>query len=318
MFSKFFTFSLNAFIAFVITGISFGQVFTDDFESYTVGGQLVCQDSINWTTWNNLPCDPTEDAYISDNYAYSGTNSVVFVWNNDVFKPLGTQTSGKWDIGFMVYIPAGKGGYFNCAAVVNFGTTFTGALHVFFTPNGAGELWAGSPTITPFTYLHDTWQSIEIIVNLDNDVGEFFVGGVLIHSWQWTLGPIGGGIPLQLGAVNFYGWGPGDEIYYDDFTFDQIVSVENEEIINEYVLNQNYPNPLNPNTTIKYEFPELSFVTLKIYDVLGSEIVTLVKEEKPVGTYELTWYAEQLPSGIYFYRIQAGSFVVTKKMVLMK
>ena len=77
-------------------------------------------------------------------------------------------------------------------------------------------------------------------------------------------------------------------------------------------------NPFNPTTTIKYQIPELSFVTLKVYDVLGNEIATLVYEEKPVGSYEVDFNAIGLPSGIYFYKLQAGSFVETKKMVLMK
>ena len=71
-------------------------------------------------------------------------------------------------------------------------------------------------------------------------------------------------------------------------------------------------------TIIIYSIPKLSFVTLKVYDVLGNEIATLVEEEKPVGTYEVEFDATGLPSGVYFYRFQAGSFVETKKMVLMK
>ena len=85
-----------------------------------------------------------------------------------------------------------------------------------------------------------------------------------------------------------------------------------------YSLLNNYPNPFNPATIIKYQIPKLSFVTLKVYDVLGSEIATLVNEEKPAGSYEVEFNAASLPSGIYFYRLQAGSFVETKKMVLMK
>ncbi|MCW9066002.1 MAG: T9SS type A sorting domain-containing protein, partial [Ignavibacteriaceae bacterium] len=85
-----------------------------------------------------------------------------------------------------------------------------------------------------------------------------------------------------------------------------------------FALSQNYPNPFNPMTTINYQIPNLNFVTLKIYDVLGSEVVTLVSEEKPAGTYEITWNAGQLPSGIYFFRIQAGSFIETKKMILLR
>jgi hypothetical protein len=85
-----------------------------------------------------------------------------------------------------------------------------------------------------------------------------------------------------------------------------------------YNLKQNYPNPFNPSTTIKYQIPELSFVTLIVYDVLGNEVATLVNEEKPLGNYEVEFNAINLPSGIYFYRLQAGNFVETKKMILMK
>ncbi|MCH7963780.1 MAG: T9SS type A sorting domain-containing protein [Bacteroidetes bacterium] len=81
---------------------------------------------------------------------------------------------------------------------------------------------------------------------------------------------------------------------------------------------ENYLNPFNPTTTINYKIPELSFVTLKVYDVLGIEIATLVNEDKAVGSYEVEFDGSELTSGIYFYRLQAGSFFETKKMVLMK
>ncbi len=100
-----------------------------------------------------------------------------------------------------------------------------------------------------------------------------------------------------------------------------IVSVDSNNgnfIISDYILEQNYPNPFNPITTIKYQIPELNFVTLKIFDVLGNEIAILVNEEKPTGSYEVGFNASTLPSGIYFYRLQAGSFVETKKMVLLR
>ncbi len=98
-----------------------------------------------------------------------------------------------------------------------------------------------------------------------------------------------------------------------------VVSVDDEiSIVSNFQLSQNYPNPFNPSTVIKYQIPELSFVTLKVYDVLGSEILTLVNEEIPAGSYEVEFDGTGLPSGIYFYRLQAGNFVETKKMVLMK
>jgi outer membrane protein assembly factor BamB len=88
--------------------------------------------------------------------------------------------------------------------------------------------------------------------------------------------------------------------------------------IYENTLDQNFPNPFNPTTKIKYSLPQTSQLIIKVFDILGNEIETLVNEEKSLGTYEITWYAENLPSGVYFYRLQAGNFIETKKMVLMK
>jgi len=85
-----------------------------------------------------------------------------------------------------------------------------------------------------------------------------------------------------------------------------------------YRLYQNYPNPFNPSTTISYSISEIEFVTLKVYDVLGNEITTLVNEEKPIGNYQVEFDATNLASGIYFYRLRAGDFIKTKKMILMK
>jgi hypothetical protein len=100
----------------------------------------------------------------------------------------------------------------------------------------------------------------------------------------------------------------------------EVTSVEENqiEIPSSYILSQNFPNPFNPSTKIKYSVPQSSQVQIKIYDVLGNEIETLVKEEKPAGTYELTWNAVNLPSGIYFYQLRAGRFIETKKMILLK
>ncbi|MCW8818216.1 MAG: S41 family peptidase [Ignavibacteriaceae bacterium] len=96
------------------------------------------------------------------------------------------------------------------------------------------------------------------------------------------------------------------------------VNNNENEIIKNYFLDQNFPNPFNPATTIKYQIPELSFVALKVFDVLGNEIATLVNEEKPTGTYKIIWNAENLPSGVYFYQLKAGSYIDTKKVVLLR
>ena len=90
------------------------------------------------------------------------------------------------------------------------------------------------------------------------------------------------------------------------------------DIIKSFHLSQNYPNPFNPVTKIEYQVPSFSHVTLKLYDVLGREIATLVDEEKSFGIYEITFIAGNLPSGAYFYQLRTKDFVQTKKMILMK
>ncbi|MGB5528680.1 MAG: T9SS type A sorting domain-containing protein, partial [Ignavibacteriaceae bacterium] len=88
--------------------------------------------------------------------------------------------------------------------------------------------------------------------------------------------------------------------------------------VSEFALMYNYPNPFNPSTTIKYEIKELTDVELKVFDILGKEIITLVNEEKTAGSYEIVFDATSFPSGVYFYQLRAGSFVETKKMVLLR
>ena len=106
----------------------------------------------------------------------------------------------------------------------------------------------------------------------------------------------------------------------------QVTGVESEEVFpNKYILHQNYPNPFNPTTTINYSIPAITVgdenfrpVQLKVYDALGKEVATLVNEEKSPGTYEVTFDASNLSSGIYFYKLQTGNFVETKKMILLR
>ena len=88
--------------------------------------------------------------------------------------------------------------------------------------------------------------------------------------------------------------------------------------VNDFKLSKNYPNPFNPSTKIKYSISKLSFVTLKIYDVLGNEVITLVNKEKSAGSYEVEFSATNLPSGVYFYQLKTGSYIETKKMLLIE
>ena len=96
------------------------------------------------------------------------------------------------------------------------------------------------------------------------------------------------------------------------------VSGYSSELVKGFRLYQNYPNPFNPTTQIKYQIPNTIQVSLKVYDVLGREVITLVDEVKPRGDYELQWNAGRMVTGVYFYRLIAGSSIVTKKLLLLK
>jgi hypothetical protein len=86
----------------------------------------------------------------------------------------------------------------------------------------------------------------------------------------------------------------------------------------DFVLFQNYPNPFNPSTTIEFTLPHSSMVTLKIFNILGEEVSTLVSEELSTGKYEYKWDAADMVSGVYLYKITAGDFEQTKKLILLK
>ena len=115
-----------------------------------------------------------------------------------------------------------------------------------------------------------------------------------------------------------------DRLYYRLKQFDFNGSFEYSNTIevvvppSEFLLSQNYPNPFNPSTTISYHLPVNSFVSLKVYNVLGNEVATLVNEQKQAGKYQINFNASDLGSGVYFYTLKAGESVQSKKMILLK
>jgi len=123
---------------------------------------------------------------------------------------------------------------------------------------------------------------------------------------------------IIVGYSEYPNYPQSDKYYVIKLFPENINSVTTNNLSVNFIINQNYPNPFNPSTTIKYQISNLSFVTIKVYDVLGNELETLISEEKPAGTYEVIFDASNYSSGVYFYRLQAGDFVEIKKMVLMK
>ena len=148
------------------------------------------------------------------------------------------------------------------------------------------------------------------------------------YSWQ-TIGFVNGkGTTTQTQSYSYYdnleGLVSSGKIFYRlkminyDGSFEYSTEVIVNLVPNKFELAQNFPNPFNPSTVIRWQSPVSGWQTLKIYDVLGNEVATLVNEEKPAGSYHVEFNADHLASGMYLYKLQAGSFFQTKKMSLLK
>jgi hypothetical protein len=126
------------------------------------------------------------------------------------------------------------------------------------------------------------------------------------------------------GSGNVYvtGWSKGSGTDYDYCTikYSQGVGIKkiSTEIPTLFSLSQNYPNPFNPNTKIRFDLPKNVNVKLTLYDMLGREVETIVNEQLNAGSYEVNWDGSKYTSGVYYYRLNAGEFVETKKMILVK
>jgi hypothetical protein len=141
-----------------------------------------------------------------------------------------------------------------------------------------------------------------------------------IAQWVRTNGP-GGGIVFAFAVrdTNLFAGTYSSNVWRSPLS-EMITSVEGPSIGLPigFAISQNYPNPFNPNTKIKYSVPRSSKIVIKVYDILGNEIETLVNEQKPAGSYEVKFDAASLPSGVYFSQLTAGEFIQTKKIILLK
>jgi len=171
-------------------------------------------------------------------------------------------------------------------------------------------------------------DSLEDFVSVQPTWGTLFPGDTIYYSTKFITLSIGNDrAPGDTASFALNIASNGLTFWRDTMRFVLLTTGVNGEktgLPTSYALEQNYPNPFNPSTTIKYSIPKQSYVTLKVYDILGREVAILVNEEKPAGSYEVelntqqTKNNKQLSSGVYFYRIQAGKYNQVRKMLLIK
>jgi hypothetical protein len=268
------------------------------FSSFTCGsvtqsGTMIFSTSPGWPISNN---QFTIDIWINfPNISMTITGTFI---------ETGYQASGTWSVNVSGTICAGDWGGIVPVEL----TSFTAIIY--------GE------------NIHLNWTTATEVNNLGFEIERRFVSKNLQGDWS-SIGFVeGNGTTTEIQNYQFtddISSNSANSLAYrlkqidfdGSFEYSDEVMVDNPAPI-DYALQQNYPNPFNPTTTISYSSPLKSQVSLVVYNTLGESITQLINEEKEAGKYSVEFNASGLPSGIYFYKLQAGSFVENKKMVLIK
>ena len=176
------------------------------------------------------------------------------------------------------------------------------------------------PSLASHTYVNYPTLDVnsEAVPIFDDNTSTGYIGGFKINKTNEGVFIFIAGRPYRYdntASASDY------EYIIDNFMNSTLVNVDNNselELVKEFNLAQNYPNPFNPATKIKYSIPNPGIVKLKVFDIMGREVQTLVNENHSPGNYEVEFNAEALSSGVYFYQLQSGKFIETRKMLLIK
>lgn len=266
----------------------------DDFSSPIITGNLIINNETGFDTYAQLS-NPilTRNIFVDNQCAIQASSDLILI-NNTLFG----DSLGVWARTGLIQI-------YNTIVLGNNipidTTSLFGTLLVDYSDIQGG--WAGSgnidldPMFINPDSLNFQLQGKSPCVDAGIDTIITFQGDTIVIS-------------------DFQGSKPDMGSIESPFTLS--IKTNENEILGHFILYHNYPNPFNPSTKIKYSIPQTSNVVIKVFDILGNEIATLVNKEKSAGTFDVEFNASGLPSGIYFYRLQAGRYVETRKMVLLK
>jgi hypothetical protein len=241
------------------------------------------------------------------------------VQGGNVFTGAGTN--------YGVYVSANNGGSWAQTTlnnrdvrslVVNGGNIFAGTVGygLYISTNNGGS-W------TPTSFSNTNCLSLQTIGNnifAGSPPGAFFVSTDNGMTWTQRIEGLGNLQVYTIRIINnyIYAGTNGSGVWRRQLSELNGISQVSAQVPVHYSLQQNYPNPFNPNTKIRFALPKSAFAKLVVYDILGKEAATIVSQQLTAGTYEADWSAVSFPSGVYYYRITAGDYSETKKMVLVK
>jgi len=313
------------------------------------GGSGICHSTNNGTSWTAVNTGLTNTTVwsfgVSGTNLFAGTAGGVFLSTNN-----GTSWASVSDgltntdvrtfavIGTNLFVGTFGGGVFRST---NNGTNWTPANNgltnadVFALAVSGTNLFAGTGSRvfistnngTSWTPANNgmTYYVVYSIVVYGTNLFAGTIGGVFLstnNGTSWTeanTGLTNTPVALVVSGSNLFAGTDSNRVWRRPLS-EMITDVEDQtsELPSQFILKQNYPNPFNPSTKISFTIPERSNVSLKIFNLLGSEVASLVNEEKPAGSYGVDFNAANLPSGIYFYKLEAGNYIETKKMVLLR
>jgi hypothetical protein len=277
---------LSVFLLILFSSFASAQIPNAGFESWTSGTPD------NWST-NNLPPLVLGIIQSNDNHSGSSAASLQIVdFSTIPYPPV--LTSGDFPVsqnygslvGYYKFNPISEKQILSIIIFLSQGTSVIGG--------GAIDIGAAANSYTQFTVPITTTPGM----NADNAY-----------------------IQIAVADTSDAGGGIGAYAIVDDLSFGGAVDVKdnnNQEAPNSFILKQNYPNPFNPSTKIEYSIPEESFVNLKVYNVIGQEVATLVNQFQKAGTYRADFNAEGMQSGIYIVKLTANKFTKSIKMTLLK
>jgi len=294
--------------------VCFEEIFEDfceDFDDLSVG-DYVAVELDDWTTWSNNP-GSAEDALITDVVSLSPDNSFEVTGSTDLIRLFADENleGGKYYFSLNMYVADGYCGYFNLQKDVVPGVEW--GFQVMFDVDGTASVDAGAAAAATFPFMHDTWILNELIVDIDEDWAEYWVDGILIIEWQWTLGTFGTPGANTLGSSNIYAWasaGNSPLAYFDDVCFEVLEPVGIGDIPADMrtVSTVIYPNPARDRITINSD--EI-IDEVRIFNNMGQLVYSGQHNNEQVMINTSNYI-----NGMYLVQVISGNAIEVRKLII--